>query len=40
VARALSCLRKEGAISTEGSRVTILSLGKLEDVASGEERGA
>jgi CRP-like cAMP-binding protein len=33
VARALSALRRDGAITTEGSTVTILSLRRLEDAA-------
>ena len=37
VARALGDLRRRLVISTEGRRITILSLGSLEDVARGDE---
>lgn len=37
VARAFSALRRNSIIATEGSKVTILSLHRLEDVANGEE---
>ncbi len=36
VARALSAMRKDGIITTDGSKVTILSLRRLEDTARGE----
>lgn len=37
VARALADLRQKGVIQTEGRQVTILSIGKLEVLARGEE---
>ena len=36
VARALSAMRQDGIIATDDRRVTVLSLSRLEDVASGE----
>jgi len=36
VARALSAMRKSGIIATEGPNITILRLGRLEDLARGE----